>query len=230
MKTLSQHPSAFVRPSPSGSTLGGVGYKTRECILLCEAAGYDTVIVETVGVGQAETMVHAMTDFFLLLMVPGTGDELQGIKRGIIEMADLIAINKADGPGKQPAQEAKNTYEQVLHLFQNTKKGWVPKAITCSAVKEEGIDEIWTLIRQYQTITQQNGYFDQQRKEQNLYWMHEIIQQLLKDHFYQHPKIREALPAIEEQVVAGKTSALHAAQTLMELKRDLANFSNWQGK
>ena len=230
MKMLSQHPSAFVRPSPSGSSLGGVGYKTRECILLCEAAGYDIVIVETIGVGQSETMVHAMTDFFLLLMLPGTGDELQGIKRGIIEMADLIAINKADGQRKQPAKEARNIYEQVLYLFRNTKSGWEPKVITCSALKEEGIDVMWTLIGQYQDITQQNGYFDQRRREQNLYWMHEIIQQLLKDHFYQHPKIREALPALEDQVVAGKTTALNAARKLMELEREPTDSSNLEEK
>lgn len=230
MKTLSQHPSAFVRPSPAGRSLGGVGYKTRECILLCEAAGYDIIIVETIGVGQSETMVQAMTDFFLLLILPGTGDELQGIKRGIVEMADLIAINKADSHRIQPAKEAKNIYEQVLGLFQRPKSGWVPKVITCSALNEEGIDETWTLIRQYQDITRQNGYFDRRRKEQNLYWMHETIEQLLKQRFYQHSKIRETLPVIEKQVVAGKITALHAARKLMELERDLTDFPNWPEK
>lgn len=226
MKTLSQHPSAFVRPSPAGSSLGGVGYKTRECILLCEAAGYDIVIVETIGVGQSEIMVHAMTDFFLLLMLPGTGDELQGIKRGIMEMADLIAINKADGNGKQPAQEAKNVFEQVLQLFQSTHSGWKPKVITCSAIKEEGIDDIWQLISQYHTITQQNGFFEQQRREQNLYWMHETIQQLLKDHFYHHPKVQAELSRIEEQVIAGKITAMEAASKLI----NLTDFSNLEEK
>jgi LAO/AO transport system kinase len=197
--------------------LGGVGYKTRECILLCEAAGYDIIIVETVGVGQSETMVHAMTDFFLLLTLSGTGDELQGIKRGIIEMADLVAVNKADGNRKHSAREAKNMYQQVLHIFQNPESGWKPKAITCSAFKEEGIEKIWALIYQYKNITQQNGYFIQKRREQNLYWMHETIQQLLNDHFYQHPKIKEALPAMEQQVIAGKITAFNAALKLLEL-------------
>ena len=218
MKTLSQHPSAFVRPSPSGNSLGGVGYKTRECILLCEAAGFETIIVETVGVGQSETMVHAMTDFFLLLTLPGTGDELQGIKRGIIEMADLVVVNKADGNNKQAAREAKNMYQQVLQLFQNPESGWKPKAVTCSALTGEGIEKIWDLICQYKDIIHQNGFFAQQRRKQNLYWMHEIIQQLLKDRFYQHPQVKVALADMEQQVVAGKITALNAAFKLLELQ------------
>ncbi len=220
MKTLTQHPSAFVRPSPAGGSLGGVAYKTRECILLCEAAGHDVVIVETVGVGQSETMVHAMTDFFLLLTLPGTGDELQGIKRGIVEMADLIAVNKADGDRVQPAREAKNIFQQVLHLFKNPKSGWEPKVITCSALEQKGVKEVWELMVQYQQATQQNEYFFTKRKEQNLYWMHETIQQLLKDNFYQNPKIKSALSDIEKDVIAGKISAFNGAWELMKLWED----------
>src|SRR5690606_23572861 len=173
-------------PSASGETLGGVARKTRESIILCEACGFDVVIIETVGVGQSETAVNSMVDFFLLLKISGAGDELQGIKRGIMEMADAIVINKADGDNIKKAKLAKTEFNRALHLFPIKKSGWMPTVSTCSAITKEGIDEVWKTISDYLKLTQSNTYFQEKRKEQNQYWMIETINEQLKNHFYNH--------------------------------------------
>ena len=166
MEQLSIHPDAFIRPSPAAGTLGGVARKTRETIILCEAAGFDTILVETVGVGQSETAVHSMVDFFLLLMLTGAGDELQGIKRGIMEMADIIAITKADGSNKMVAEGARVSFQNTLHLFPPKPSGWVPQVITCSALTNTGINELWEIIMEYITFTRKSGYFEELRRQQ----------------------------------------------------------------
>jgi len=172
---LACDPHAYIRPSPSAGSLGGVARKTRETIILCEAAGFDTIFIETVGVGQSETAVHSMVDFFLLLMLAGAGDELQGIKRGIMEMADAIAINKADGNNIEKAGLAKIQYQNALHLFPPTPSGWDPKVLTCSAHEKTGIEELWAIISGYLAMTKENNYFQHRRNEQAKYWMYETI-------------------------------------------------------
>jgi LAO/AO transport system kinase len=219
MPWLSTHDNAFIRPSPTSGTLGGVAQKTRETMLLCEAAGYDTLFIETVGVGQSETTVHSMVDFFLLLMLAGAGDELQGIKRGIMEMADLIAINKAEGENISPAKRAKKEYENALSLFPPSASGWEPTVMTCSALNREGIEEIWSRIEEYVTLTKGNGYFSGRRKEQAAYWMHESIDQQLKEQFYSHPDVKKKLLNLEKAVEEGRMSPFNAASELMALFR-----------
>lgn len=220
MHKLSTDDRAFIRPSPTSGTLGGVAQKTRETLLLCEAAGYDTIFIETVGVGQSETTVHSMVDFFLLLMLPGAGDELQGIKRGVMEMADLIAINKAEKETLQLAKRAKKEYENALALFPPTESGWKPKVLTCSALNQTGIEEIWTEIENYMTFTQDNGYFKQRRKEQSKYWMYETINQELKQRFYSNSTVKEKLLKVERDVQSGKVSSFKAAQNLLQLFKE----------
>jgi LAO/AO transport system kinase len=218
METLSRHPQAYVRPSPAGKSLGGVTRSTREAILLCEAAGFDLIFVETVGVGQSETAVHGMVDFFLLLLLAGAGDELQGIKRGIMEMADAIAITKADGDNLSRARQARAEYQAALHLFPPHPAGWVPEVKECSALANTGMAELWHLIKRYLHLTRQNNYFDARRKEQRLRWMHETIRQALEERFYTHPEVQEMLPALEQQVKQGQTSAFAAAARLLQFK------------
>ena len=179
MEKLSIHPDAYIRPSPAAGTLGGVARKTRETIILCEAAGFDTILVETVGVGQSETEVQSMVDFFLLLMLAGAGDELQGMKRGIMEMADLVAITKADGPNKLIAESAKVTYQNAINLFPPKPSGWQPKVLTCSALQNTGINELWDIILEYVRITKESGYFENFRKEQAIIRMHNTISEYL---------------------------------------------------
>ncbi|MFT5648451.1 MAG: LAO/AO transport system kinase, partial [Aureispira sp.] len=215
METLSVHPNAFIRPSAAGSSLGGVARKTRESIILCEAAGFDTIIVETVGVGQSETAVHSMVDFFLLLLLPNSGDELQGIKRGVMEMADLIAINKADGDALFAAKLAKRQCRNGLHLFPPKASNWTATAELCSALEQTGLDTIWQHILSYQNQTTINGYFQKNRQEQAKYWLEDSIQQQLKQLFYQHPNIEGAFAEIEAQVIAGEVSPFKAAELLM---------------
>src|SRR5690554_1198616 len=187
MEALSVNPKAYIRPTPAAKALGGVARSTREAMVLCEAAGYDRIIIETVGVGQSEPAVHSMTDFFLLLMLPGAGDELQGIKRGIMEMADLVAINKADGNNQEKAQMARRQYVNALHLFPPKESKWVPGVLTCSALTKTGIAEIWDTILEYKKLVADNGYFNQKRQEQASYWMHETIEEYVRRSFYQHP-------------------------------------------
>jgi len=217
MQKLSTDDRAFIRPSPTSGTLGGVAQKTRETMLLCEAAGYDTIFIETVGVGQSETTVHSMVDFFLLLMLAGAGDELQGIKRGIMEMADLIAINKAEGENINASKKAKREYENALSLFPLSPSGWKPKVITCSALQPRGIEEIWGEVQNYLSLTSENGFFDKRRKEQAAYWMYETINQELKQEFYSHPGVKEKLAEFEKDVQSGKQSSFKAAKDLLEL-------------
>lgn len=217
MEELSMNPAAYIRPSPAGKSLGGVTRSTRETIILCEAAGFDTIIVETVGVGQSETAVHAMVDFFLLLMLAGAGDELQGIKRGIMEMADAIAITKADGTNIGKATSAKAEYQSALHLYPLGQSGWLPRVSTCSALQNTGLDDIWQTISDYLELTHDNGFFEKKRRDQNLQWMYEAIRQGLEDNFYGHQQVKEQLLGIADQVKNGQKSAFAAAAELLRL-------------
>jgi LAO/AO transport system kinase len=219
MQELSVHPQAFVRPSPAGDSLGGVARATRESILLCEAAGFDVIIVETVGVGQSEIAVHSMVDFFLLLLLPNAGDELQGIKRGVVEMADLIAVNKSDGPNLDQAKLAKRQYRNALHLFPPKAGGWIAKAELCAGQTGMNLDLIWQTILRYQKEMQENQYWQQKRAQQAQYWMQETIQQQLKQLFQNHPEVQKQLPTIEEKVLNGELSSFKAAKLLLNLFR-----------
>jgi len=217
MEELAGDKNAYIRPSPSAGSLGGVARKTRETIILCEAAGFSHIFIETVGVGQSETAVHSMTDFFLLLMLAGAGDELQGIKRGIMEMADLIAINKADGNNIEKAQMAKVQYKNALHLFPQKESGWDPNVLTCSAYNKTGVDEIWAQIEQYKNQTIDNGYFYRKRNEQSIYWMHETIEDYLKRNFYDNPDLKEKVKLFEQNITEAKMTSFVAAGELLEL-------------
>jgi LAO/AO transport system kinase len=216
MEELVKDPNAFIRPSASGDTLGGVAQKTRETITLCEAAGFDTIIIETVGVGQSETAVHSMVDFFLLLKIAGAGDELQGIKRGIMEMADAIVINKADGDNIKKARLAKTEFNRALHLFPAKKSGWIPTTATCSAITQEGIPEVWETITHFLKLTKGNDYFYKKRKEQNEYWMLETINAALKLHFYGNSEIESILVETKKAVQEDALSPFAAAQIVLE--------------
>jgi GTPase len=216
MEELANDKNAFIRPSPSAGSLGGVARKTRETVLLCEAAGFNIIIIETVGVGQSETAVHSMVDFFLLLMLAGAGDELQGIKRGIMEMADLIAITKSDGNNINKANSAKIEYQNALHLFPPTPSGWIPKVLTCSSMTKIGIDKIWKEIEEYSKLTKNNNYFFNRRKEQAKYWMYETINEQLKTKFYQNKEIENIISDIESKVLDDKLSSFVAAKILLE--------------
>jgi LAO/AO transport system kinase len=216
MEQLSIHPGAFIRPTPSTGTLGGVARKTRETIILCEAAGFDTILVETVGVGQSETAVHSMVDFFLLLMLAGAGDELQGIKRGIMEMADLIAITKADGPNVQVAGNARVLYQNALHFFPKKSSGWVPKVQVCSAITNTGIKELWEIILDYFAITKKSGYFETLRKEQDVIRMHNTICEYLNNSFYNHEQVKLMVPEIEQRLYEGTITSYKAALDLLD--------------
>ncbi len=216
MEELVKDPNAFIRPSASVETLGGVARKTREAITLCEAAGFDTILIETVGVGQSETAVHSMVDFFLLLKISGAGDELQGIKRGIMEMADAIVINKADGDNIKKANLAKVEFNRALHLFPTKKSGWTPTSSTCSAITHDGIPEVWEMIVKYIELTKGNHYFFEKRTAQNQYWMLETINEQLKTNFYNHPEIQKLLEANKKAVQNDEISPFAAAQLLLE--------------
>ena len=216
MEELVKDPNAFIRPSASGETLGGVARKTREAITLCEAAGFDTILIETVGVGQSETAVHGMVDFFLLLNISGAGDELQGIKRGIMEMADAIIINKADGDNIKKANLTRAAFNRALHLFPPKKSGWIPTTATCSALTNEGIPEIWKTIKHYIEITKANHFFIENRADQNQYWLLETINEQLKTNFYHHPEIQKILDATKKAVQNGELSPFAAAKFVLE--------------
>lgn len=215
MEKLSVHPSAFIRPSPSAGSLGGVARKTRETIVLCEAAGYDNIFVETVGVGQSETAVHSMVDFFLLIQLAGTGDELQGIKRGIMEMADGIVINKADGDNVQRAQLAAAQFRSALHLFPTPASGWTPEVLTYSGYYELGIDKVWDMIDRYFEYVKETGYFERKRNEQAKYWMFETINEELRHNFYRQPEIRALLEQKELRVLNNEQSSFTAAHDVL---------------
>ena len=216
MELLSVHPGAFIRPSPTTGALGGVARKTRETIVLCEAAGFDTILVETVGVGQSETAVHSMVDFFLLLMLTGGGDELQGIKRGIMEMADMIAITKADGNNRLSAENAKVSLENALHYFPKKPSGWAPQVHTCSALTNTGIKELWDIIMEYSAFTKNTGYFEKFRKDQAVIRMHSTISEYLSSSFYSHPEVKALLPGIERHLHEGTITSYKAAIRLLD--------------
>ena len=216
MEKLSVHPDSFIRPSPSAGSLGGVARKTRETIILCEAAGFDKIFVETVGVGQSETAVHSMVDFFLLIQLAGTGDELQGIKRGIMEMADGIIINKADGSNIDKAKLAASQFRNALHLFPAPESGWTPQVLTYSGFYNIGVKEVWDMVYAYVDFVKANGYFDYRRNEQSKYWMYESINEHLRDSFYHNPIINEMLPDLEKQVLRGNVTSFVAAKKLLD--------------
>ena len=216
MEKLSIHPNAFIRPSPSAGSLGGVARKTRETIVLCEAAGYNNIFVETVGVGQSETAVHSMVDFFLLIQLAGTGDELQGIKRGIMEMADGIVINKADGDNIDRAMLAKAQFQSALHLFPPTTSGWMPEVLTYSGYYELGIKEVWEMIDRYFAYVKGNGFFEQRRMAQEKYWMYETIDEQLKANFYRDEEIEAMLKLKENNVLDCRQSSFVAAREVLD--------------
>ncbi|WP_397446970.1 methylmalonyl Co-A mutase-associated GTPase MeaB [Polaribacter sp. R77954] len=217
MEQLVTDKNAFIRPSPSGTSLGGVAQKTRESIILCEAAGFDTILIETVGVGQSETLVHSMVDFFLLLKIAGAGDELQGIKRGIIEMADAIVINKADGDNEKNAKIAKVEFNRALHLYPLKESNWQPKVLTASALKNKGIDKVAVMIQEYCKLTKENHYFSKKRNDQNKYWLLSTIEQQLKANFYNKQHIKAALEQEISDLKNGKTTPFNAAKRLLDL-------------
>ncbi|MFV0506168.1 MAG: methylmalonyl Co-A mutase-associated GTPase MeaB [Bacteroidales bacterium] len=218
MEQLSVNPRAYIRPSPSAGSLGGVARKTRETVFLCEAAGYDVIIIETVGVGQSETAVHSMTDFFLLLMISGAGDELQGIKRGIMEMSDGMLINKADGDNVMRANQAKVQYTNALHLFPMGDSQWSPKVETCSALKSLNIDKAYEMIDEYMNQTKENGYFSKKRREQTLYWMYETIEQQLRERFFSNESVKGVLDDYKQKVLSNEMSSFVAANELIDMQ------------
>ncbi|MDN3642700.1 methylmalonyl Co-A mutase-associated GTPase MeaB [Lutimonas halocynthiae] len=216
MEELANREEAYIRPSASGDTLGGVANKTGETMLLCEAAGYDIILIETVGVGQSETAVHGMTDFFLLLMLSGAGDELQGIKKGIMEMADMLVINKADGDNIQKSQIAKRQYENALHIFPQSASGWTPVVTTASALKNIGIPEVWDKMMEFKKLVHGNGYFEKNRREQQIQWMYNNIHEDLKQLFYGSDHIAEHLDILEKDIIEDKISPVKAAEKIIE--------------
>jgi LAO/AO transport system kinase len=216
MEQLGIHPNAFIRPTPASGTFGGVARKTRETIILCEAAGFDTILVETVGVGQSETAVHSMVDFFLLLMLAGAGDELQGIKRGIMELADLVAITKADGPNKIVAEGAKVIFQNALHMFSAKSSGWKPQVLTCSALENRGINELWEIILDYLKFAGESGYFEEHRKQQAVIRMHSTIIEYLNNSFYNQEDVKLLLPELEGQLYDGTITSYKAAAILLD--------------
>lgn len=217
MENLSRHPNAYVRPSPSAGTLGGVARKSRETLLICEAAGYDVIIVETVGVGQSEITVRSMVDFFLVIMLTGAGDELQGMKKGVMEIADAIFINKADGDNKQKAEMARAEYNRLLHFLQPATAGWETKAYTVSALTNEGVPNIWSVINDYKKVTMESGVFEGRRNTQTLDWFKTLIEEQLKARFYEDNQIKETLPKVQDQLLKGETSPTLAVQSLLDL-------------
>lgn len=217
MERLSLEQQAFIRPSPSGGTLGGVARRTRETIVVCEAAGFDVIIVETVGVGQSETTVASMVDFFLVLMLAGAGDELQGIKKGVLELADAIAINKADGNNILKAEKAKIEYENALNLLTPISRIWSPPVLTCSAVTMDGIDDIWQTILDHKKKLETSGELDEKRRKQALDWLWALVEEGLRDRFYRNPDVEKVLPAIVEAVEKGETAPTAAAHRLLGL-------------
>jgi LAO/AO transport system kinase len=217
MESICHNPNIFVRPSPSAGSLGGVARKTRETIVLCEAAGYDVIFIETVGVGQSETAVHSMVDMFMMLQISGAGDELQGIKRGIMEMADMMVITKADGENIHKAELAKAQYQGALMLFPLPESEWRPQVYTCSSLEGTGLEEVWQGVEQYLQHIELNGYFMANRNRQNKYWMYETINETLKSSFYNNPEIEAKMADIEQRVLDAKLSSFIAAKELLDI-------------
>ena len=217
MESICHNPNIFVRPSPSAGSLGGVARKTRETIVLCEAAGFDVIFIETVGVGQSETAVHSMVDMFMMLQISGAGDELQGIKRGIMEMADMMVITKADGENIKKAELAKAQYQGALRLFPLPESELRPQVYTCSSLEGTGLEEVWQGVEQYLQHIELNGYFMSNRNRQNKYWMYETINETLKSSFYHNPEIESRLSDIEQRVLDAKLSSFIAAKELLDI-------------
>jgi LAO/AO transport system kinase len=217
MDRLSKHPRAYIRPSPTGGALGGVARTTRETMLVCEAAGFDVILIETVGTGQSEITVRAMSDFFLLVLITGAGDELQGVKKGVIEIADALVINKADGENKIRAQAARAEYNRALRYLNPATTGWQTRAYTCSALTGEGISELWSVIEAFRQQTQQSGAFYERRRQQSRDWLHAMIEEKLRSYFFNHPQIKEKLPIIEQAVLDGALPVTTAARDLLNL-------------
>lgn len=216
MHNLSQAENAFIRPSPSGKNLGGVTRKTRESILLCEAAGFDVILIETVGVGQSETMVHSMVDFFLLLMLAGAGDELQGIKRGIMELADLLVINKADGDNLKKSEMAAREYKNAMHLFPANANEWIPKTAVCSSLENTNIDTIWKEIQSFQNHTKVNGWFDKKRKSQDLRWFNESLKEIILHHYLDQKGAKASVQEFEQKIIDQEITPFEAAEILFK--------------
>ncbi len=216
MDTLSRHPKAFIRPSPGAGTLGGVARRTREAMLLCEAAGFDVIFIETIGVGQSETSVADMVDTFLLLMLAGAGDDLQGIKRGIMEMADLLVITKADGDNRDPALQAAQQYEQALHILQSGRAGGAPRVLTCSAVAGTGLDTVWQALASHREEREASGALEQRRNEQALGWFERTVVELLQTRFFEDPSVAKQIPELRAEVAAGRMQATTAALKLFQ--------------
>ena len=219
MEVLTQMKEVFIRPTAAGTTLGGVATKTRESIYLCEACGFDTILIETVGVGQSETLVHSMVDFFLLLMLAGAGDELQGIKRGIMELADALVITKADGDNVKKANLARREYQNAMHLFPPKKNGWTPKSLTCSSLTNTNIDQIWETIQSFENHCKINGSFDSNRREQDKYWMQETLNDYILRSFYDNEQLTAYLQEMKEELIKGNESSFTAADKLFEAYR-----------
>ncbi len=217
METLAREPKAFIRPSPSGGMLGGVARKSRETMLVCEAAGYDVILVETVGVGQNEVTVRSLVDFFLLMLIAGAGDELQGIKRGIMELTDSVLINKADGDNKIKAEAARNEFDRILHYLQSPTKGWDTRAYSCSSLTGEGIPEIWSVIEDFREQTTSSGVFKERRRTQSIDWVHTMVREYLRTSFFTHAGVKKLLPEVEKAVIEGELSPTMAVTQLVSL-------------
>jgi LAO/AO transport system kinase len=216
MEQLAKNPRAFIRPSPSGGKLGGVHRKTRETMLLCEAAGFDVILIETVGVGQSEVIVREMVDFFMLVVLTGAGDELQGMKKGIMELADGIFVNKADGENKANAEKTKEEYNRILHFLQPATKGWETKAYTCSALFHEGIENMWKVVKDFEQKTKATGVFDDRRRAQTKEWLNTMIIDQLQFNFFYHPVVKELLPKYENEIIAGERTVTSAVELLFQ--------------
>jgi LAO/AO transport system kinase len=214
MEQLARNPLAFIRPSPSAGRLGGVHRKTRESMLICEAAGFDVILIETVGVGQSEVIIRDMVDFFMLLVLTGAGDELQGMKKGIIELADSILVHKADGANKQKAEQTRKEYNRILHFLKPATKGWQTKAYTCSSINGEGIKEIWDVINAFSLQGKANGVFEERRKGQKRDWIYSMITDTLQYSFLHHPEVKRMLPQLENEVMAGEKTVASVVNTL----------------
>lgn len=221
MEKLATDTMAFIRPSPTSGSLGGVAQKTRESIILCEAAGYEVILVETVGVGQSEVAVRSMVDFFLLLMLSGAGDELQGIKRGIMEIADSLVITKTDGDNTQAAKQAARTYKSAMHLFPPTPSGWIPQVLTCSAHQNEGMEAIWKMIHSYQNTMTHSGFFEEERQRQAIHWIHENIKDQLLDDFYSSTEVRAKMDELTEAVKNQQLSPKAASNSILSYYKSL---------
>lgn len=217
MESIASNPDVFIRPSPSAGSLGGVARKTRETVVLCEAAGYDVIFIETVGVGQSETAVHSMVDMFMMLQISGAGDELQGIKRGIMEMADVVAITKADGENVMKADIARSHFVNALMLFPLPESSWRPNVYTCSSVTGTGLTDIWADVERYMAFTKENGYFEHNRRRQNKYWMYESINEALREGFYRNKSVEGAIAGFEQRVLDAQISSFVAAKELLDI-------------